>query len=202
MYRSARERIIELVTSPGVDHQLVVPATPMWSVHDVLAHAAGVANDAVTGNMHGAPGDDWTEAQVARARSSSVSDLVAQWQADGPKLDEVFRTAEGGLATAGVIDVHTHEADLRHALGLPFQVPTDFLDWAAERLGAGFAELVAAVGLPEVDVFVSDAELFRSRLGRRTEAEVCAYQWSADPAPYLDAWFIFGRATESLGERT
>jgi hypothetical protein len=50
-------------------------------------------------------------------------------------------------------------------------------------------------------VEVSDLELFRARLGRRTVDEVCAYGWSADPAPYLDHWFVFGVAERSLGER-
>jgi hypothetical protein len=43
-------------------------------------------------------------------------------------------------------------------------------------------------------------EVCRGRLGRRTIDEVCSYSWSADPAPYLDAWFIFGTAQQSLGE--
>ena len=30
--------------------------------------------------------------------------------------------------------------------------------------------------------------------------EVCGYSWSADPTPYLDAWFVFGTAQRSLGE--
>jgi hypothetical protein len=49
-------------------------------------------------------------------------------------------------------------------------------------------------------VNASDLQWFRGRLGRRTADEVCAYGWSANPAPYLDHWFIFGRADRSLGE--
>ena len=202
MYRGARERIIELVSASSVDVSMVVPATPEWSVHDVVAHVAGVARDAVSGNMAGAPGDAWTAAQVARAADLSIADLVAQWQLDGPFLDEVFAGAADGLPAAGVMDVHTHEADLRQALGASFEVPADFLAWATQRLRGGFAEAVAARGLPPVDVVASDAEWFRGRFGRRTAGEVAAYRWSADPTPYLDTWFIFGRAPRPLGERT
>ena len=35
-----------------------------------------------------------------------------------------------------------------------------------------------------------------------TTTEVAAFDWSSDPAPYLDTWFIFGRAEASLGEVT
>jgi uncharacterized protein (TIGR03083 family) len=202
MYRRARERIIELVTAPSIDPTTIVPATPAWTVHDVVAHVAGVARDAVTGNMAGAPGDDWTAAQIARSVDASIAEMVAQWQVDGPMLDEVFRAAADGLPAAGVIDVHTHEADLRHALGLPFHLPADFLGWSAQRLRGGFVEASAAAGLPAVEVGASEAEWFRGRLGRRTVDEVVAYGWSADPTPYLDVWFIFGRAQQSLGERT
>jgi len=59
---------------------------------------------------------------------------------------------------------------------------------------------VAAAGLPPVTVEAADLEWFRGRLGRRTEDEVRGYGWSADPDPYLDTFFIFGRATRSLGE--
>jgi hypothetical protein len=101
---------------------------------------------------------------------------------------------------AAVIDVHTHEADLRHALGLPVAVPSDFLGWVGARLSGGFAEQVASNGLPPVRVDISELEWFRGRLGRRTVDEVCAYAWSSDPEPYLDHFFVFGRAERSLGE--
>jgi hypothetical protein len=48
---------------------------------------------------------------------------------------------------------------------------------------------------------IADVEWFRGRLGRRTEDEVRAYPWPSDPTPYLDVFFIFGVAQQSLGER-
>ena len=104
------------------------------------------------------------------------------------------------MLSAGIFDVYTHEADLRQALGLPVVVPDDFLDWACPQLRDGFFERVSQQGLPEVQVDVSYLEWFRGRFGRRTADEVCAYQWTTDPAPYLDLFFIFGRATTSLHE--
>jgi uncharacterized protein (TIGR03083 family) len=199
-YRTCRERITAIVAQPSIDESLVVPATPDWTVHDVIAHLSGVSQDAVNGNMAGAPGPEWTAAQVERGRSMSLHELLDVWAANSPMLEAVFSSPEGAPMLAGVIDVHTHEADLRNALGLPLDVPADFVGWVGHRLRHGFHEQVAAADLPPVDVDASDLDWFRGRLGRRTVDEVRALRWSADPDPYLDVFFIFGRAEQSLGE--
>jgi uncharacterized protein (TIGR03083 family) len=200
LYRSCRERIMALVSGPGVDPALVVPATPAWTIHDVIAHVAGVANDARNGNMAGAPGEAWTAAQIERGRGRSVADLLAEWDDDGAILDGVFSGANGGMLSAGIFDVHSHEADLRQALGLPLVVPEDFLGWGGPQLRDSFVERVVERGLPAVSLDLPFVEWFRGRLGRRSVAEVCAYPWPTDPAPYLDSFFIFGRAAASLHE--
>ncbi len=66
------------------------------------------------------------------------------------------------------MDIHTHKADLRNAMGLPASVPAEFLVWAGSSMRVGFAEQVATVGLPPVEVTASDFEWFRARLGRAT----------------------------------
>lgn len=200
LYRTCRERITALVSDPSVDEAMVVPATPEWTVHDVIAHLAGVTEDATNGNMAGAPGDEWTAAQVARGRSKSLDDLIALWQERAPMVEAVFSSPEGQPMLAGVIDVHTHEADLRNAFGLPVDVPADFLGWVGERFRDALAQQSTAAGLPPVQLDISDLEWFRGRLGRRTEDEVRAYPWPVDPSPYLDLFFVFGRAAHSLGE--
>jgi uncharacterized protein (TIGR03083 family) len=201
MYRSCRERITTLVSAPGVDPDLVVPATPEWSVHDVIAHLSGIAEDAAQGNMAGAPGESWTAAQVTRGRERSIAELIEKWNEYAPGMEAFFSSPGGEAMAAGVFDVHTHEADLRNALGLPVAVPADFLSWAAGNFRVSFTDALAETDLPAVEVAASDLDWFRGRLGRRTVDEVCAFGWSAEPAPYLDAFFIFGRASVSLGER-
>lgn len=201
LYRSSRERVVALVSAPDVDEHMVVPATPNWTIHDVIAHLSGVGDDATSGNMAGAPGDAWTAVHVARGKDRSMAEMLDAWGRTGPMMEAFFSSPDGAAMAAGVFDVHTHEADLRHALGLPVDVPADFLAWVGEQFRAAFAEAVAEAGLPPVTVEASDFEWFRGRLGRRTVDEVCAYGWSADPAPYLDTFFIFGRAERSLGER-
>ena len=134
LYSAARQRITALVTADGVDLEAIVPSTPAWRVHDVVAHLAGVAADAIGGNMEGAPGEAWTAAQVARGRDRSLADLIADWEEFGPMLEGFLSSPAGVPASAAVIDVHTHEADVRHALGMSFEMPGDFLDWAMRRI--------------------------------------------------------------------
>lgn len=201
LYRTCRERIVALVSADDVDESMVVPATPEWTVHDVIAHLSGIAEDAVSGNMAGAPGDAWTAAQVVRGKDRSLQELLDQWVTLGPLLDAVFSSPEGAPRLNGVFDVHTHEADLRSALGLTAEVPADFLEWVGGLFRNSFATAVSHASLPPVSLSISDFEWFRGRLGRRTEAEVRAYPWPADPTPYLDLFFVFGRAESSLGER-
>jgi len=200
LYGAARQRICSLVTADGADPTSPVPATPAWTVHDVVAHLSGIAADAASGNMAGAPGEAWTAAQVARGADRSVAEMLAEWSQTGPSLEAFLSSPAGAAVSAAVMDVHTHEADLRHALGLAVAVPAEFLGWAGPSLRDGLAVQIIEAGLADVAVEASDFEWFRGRLGRRTEAEVRALGWSADPSPYLDAFFVFGRAATSLGE--
>ena len=170
-YREARLRIAALVSDEIGD--LPVAATPAWSVHDVVAHVTGVADDATSGNMAGAPGEAWTDAQVARGAGRSVSEMVAGWHEKGPFVEMFLSSPEGASRAAAVFDVHTHECDLLTALGRPIAVPADVLAWIAQSFREGFANQVREAGLPDVSVDVSDLELFRARLGRRTADAAC-----------------------------
>jgi uncharacterized protein (TIGR03083 family) len=198
MYRAARLRISSLVDD--TEGRRPVPATPLWDVHDVVAHLAGVTEDVRTGNMEGVTTDPWTAAQVERGRSKSVAELLAMWDEYAHLVEGFLSSPEGPSAFRAVLDIHTHEADLLNALGRPVDLPGEFLDWMTPLLQADFDEAVAGAGLPPVTVGASDLQWFRGRLGRRTMAEVSGYGWSADPAPYLDHWFVFGRAEQTLGE--
>ena len=200
LYGAARHRITALVLDEGVDLETIVPSTPAWRVRDVVSHLAGITADAMTGNMDGAPGDVWTDAQVERGRGRLLSDVLADWETYGAQFEGFLSSPAGANATAAVMDVHAHEADIRHALGLPFEVPDNFLAWATTQLHDRFQTSVAGAGLPPVSVKADGSELFRAHLGRRTAAEVSAYDWSLDAAPYLDAFFIFGPAEKSIGE--
>jgi uncharacterized protein (TIGR03083 family) len=200
LYRESRQRVGTLLLSVDDAAPLDVPATPAWNAHEVLAHLAGVAEDFASGNTDGAPGEAWTAAQVERGRDRSVDALLRDWSEHGAALEAFLSSPAGKQGLAAVVDVVTHELDLRHAMGREPDVDAAFLDWAAPMLLRGFHHVVA--DRPPITVRAEPFEIVRSRLGRRTPAEVAAYDWSDDPAPYLDAWFLFGPRDEPLGERS
>ena len=191
-------RIADLVGD--TDPTAIVAATPAWNVHDVIAHLSGLAEDAANDNMSGAPGEAWTAAQVERGRDRPIAQMLERWEGHATTLVAVLDSPEGVRSSATVVDVNAHEADLRHALGLPPEPDDEFVSWAAPMMRKFFARAVESAGLAPITVEASDWEVVRGRLGRRTAAEVTALDWSADPAPYLDTWFMFGPRDEPLGE--
>jgi uncharacterized protein (TIGR03083 family) len=196
-YRAARLRVADLVSDSVADRQ--VPATPAWNMHDVVAHLAGVMNDVVAGNMQGAATEPWTAAQVERGRGKPIAKVIDEWAGAAPGFETFLSSPGGSKAGSAVVDVHAHETDLRSALGLDSALPDDVVAWAAERLREGFDGQVVAAGLDPVTIDASDFELFRARLGRRTREQVSAFGWSADPAPYLDTFFLFGPTDHPVG---
>ena len=91
-----------------------VPASPDWTVQEVLAHLCGSPADALSGRMDGAPGPEWTGRHVAERASHSVADLVAELRAGVPA---VTATLEDNDRPALVWNAAVHHADLHEALG-------------------------------------------------------------------------------------
>ena len=79
-FRAARDRISQLAAGESVDLRLPVPATPDWSGHCVISHLSGIAADASTGNMEGAPGEAWTAEQVATVGLSPVEVTASDFE--------------------------------------------------------------------------------------------------------------------------
>ena len=60
-YLAAHDRLVRLATSLTDEQASTsVVATPGWTVHDVLAHLAGITTDALSGRLQGMPTDDFT----------------------------------------------------------------------------------------------------------------------------------------------
>jgi uncharacterized protein (TIGR03083 family) len=197
IYRTTRLRVADIVDDSVADRP--VAATPAWTTHDVVAHLAGVLDDVAAGNLEGAASDPWTAAQVERGRTKSIGELIDEW-ADASTGFEAFLSSPAGVnASASVMDISCHETDLRTALGLAPALSDEMLTWAGASMREFFDAQVAAAGLPPVTIDVADFEMFRGRLGRRTRDEVSALGWSADPAPYLDIFFIFGPTDQPVG---
>lgn len=212
LYRDAHRSFVEFASTLGADEwQTPSLCTPGWTVRDVLSHIAGVSIDIVEGNVEGAATDPWTALQVERWRDTPVDELLARWEdAIGPAADGIEFVGE----VRPVFDCHTHEHDVRTAVGRPGNRDHEIVGVMA----AGFSR--SAVGRPIVirtpggDTIrmpgdgapielrgVTAFEFVRSRLGRRSAAQVRAWDWSAAPTDdELAAWFAFGPSEVPIDE--
>ena len=214
-YVEAHDRIVDLVSRLDEDTAAtVVPGTPEWTVHDLVAHLAAIPSDIASGRLTSIPNSEQTQQQVDDRRDRSVADLVAEWESG---LAPIVEGARAGLVPAPLaVDAITHEQDLRGALGArPLTDPTA-VEFAATgfslglgwRLtGAGQAPLrlhdpdsgfdvVAGKGEPAVTVTAPAFELFRAMAGRRSRGQVAAFGWTGDSEPYLDCFCVFGPLRE------
>jgi uncharacterized protein (TIGR03083 family) len=211
LYRDTRERVISLVW--GLDDGALgtrVPACPKWSVRDVLAHLTGIVVDVTEGRLTGPPADEETAAQVARFKDHDVADILATWSKVAPRFEDLIGMVRSWPA---VIDVVSHEHDIRGALSFPGARDSEAVRRCAELLITGLRPPVP------MRVTVEDAEFrvgpdngtplglittrfeaLRWRMGRRSRAQLAALDWSGDPAPVLDHLVVFGPAPHDIAE--
>src|SRR4051812_24805127 len=145
-YKTLRARVREVVASADPARLVViVPATPEWRAHDVVAHLVGVPDDVVNGRLEGIASDPWTQAQVDKRAALATTDLLAEWDEKGPAFEALLASAPAEIAGQAIFDAATHEHDLRHALGLPGARGSDAIavgwDWIidARTRGGGHA---------------------------------------------------------------
>lgn len=198
------------------DWRTPVPCTPEWTARDVLSHVSGIPDDAFAGRMEGAPGEAWTAAQVERNRHARVDELLDRWSEQASGFADVIESMN---ETRPPFDLHSHEHDLRQALGRPGERSSVIIQTAGFALASvgdvdvrvtvelddgrtvvsGDPDSTAAVVLRGVSVF----ELFRSRLGRRSREQVRGYDWTgsdADIDAVLGRWFNFGPSPLPIDE--
>lgn len=223
LYRQARERIVGLVRAASAEQRArVVPACPEWTVQDTVAHLAAVATEVVHGRLTAVPGDEHTAAQIEQRRAQPLAAILAEWEDAAAQL--AGWTSTGGPVAEAVAtrrmphpmvhDVLTHEADIRGALGAG-RPPT--AAWSTslalmlrhpERLGrygtltvrAGAHRFTAGSGEPSTTLDVDPYEFWRAQVGRRSHAQMAAWSWSGQPAPYLQAIPVFGPTETDLTE--
>jgi uncharacterized protein (TIGR03083 family) len=202
LYTGTQERLAALVA--GLDTTALatpVPACPGWSVHDVVAHEVAITQDALAGRLTGPPSDEQTAAQVARFRGHDFGDMLATWAQTAPQFGEIIAAFEVWPA---VIDIVSHEQDIRGALGQPGARDCEVVRFSAETVLSVLAPPVPMrvtvedaqfrVGPEEGDelgLATTRFEALRWRLGRRSRAQLAALNWSGDPAPVLDHLTIF-----------
>jgi uncharacterized protein (TIGR03083 family) len=211
LYRQTMDRIVEVVSgSAAAPEQVAVAACPGWSVRDVLAHLAGVAQDWVAGRRSAPPTDAQTAAQVARFGGLGVSGILADWAESAAGMAALAQS-DGVVPPLG--DIVAHEHDIRDALGQPGSRDSAALHCVSDQL---LRRLVTPVplriavedgeyrcgpaGHSDISLTTTRFESVRWRTGRRSRHQLAAMAWSGDPAPVLDDLYLFGPAKADLIE--
>lgn len=211
-YLATSSRVSDLARSGGASLDEPVVACPGWSARDVVAHLAGLAEDWVGGRLDGYGSDAWADAQVERFGGRSVDEVLEAWAAAADRFAELGPSPIGGTPAMWAFgDAVVHEADLRPVLAPGSRVPDEAVAlglkagvarWRGQLADAGATPLdIVAPGLRtwrvgEQDgsaptVTVEGYDLFRALYGRRSRAQIEAWEWSVDPTPYLDAGLPF-----------
>ena len=218
-YAATRQRVAGLVRELSDEEaNRTVPACPAWSVRQLIAHLAAVAVDVSKGNLEGVGSEEWTQRQLDERKDRTLAEHLEEWAGVAGQVDGALEYLPKWAASMLVGDSVTHEHDLRGALGKPGARSSDAVEIATNGYARWFGRKVKDAGLPAVLVKWTDGEwvagngeavmtigaptfeMLRGLTGRRTRAEVAAFDWSQDPGPYLDLFSYYGMAERSLGE--
>jgi uncharacterized protein (TIGR03083 family) len=210
-YRLICERVDGLVRGRDGIAELAVPACPGWSIRQVIAHLAGVAQDIVALNLEEKGTGAWADAQVARLGGYSIDDLLDLWRQSLDAVSANLAFASDAGVCQLVFDTLTHEHDIRGALKEPGSRAGDLAFKAASgfmtTMGDQFirqAELPALrlttptigsvqLGDPRtarghVALSISDFEALRAFGGRRSIGQLLALPWDGDPTNLMPAF--------------
>lgn len=201
-YAESRDRLAGVVAAAPDPKAVAVPACPGWSVHDALSHLVAVAEDVLAGRLTAPPGDETTAGQVARRRDRPTGEVLEEWAELSPRIEELLR---GVTIWPVVLDVLSHEHDVRAALGAPGGRDLPIISTGAAQMLSWYQPPVALTvrmggrtfehrdgGDPGLALDTDAFEVFRFRLGRRSRRQLAAMAWTGDPAPLLDSLTVFG----------
>lgn len=200
-YHATRRRFTELAGSLGDDDLArTVPACPEWTVHDLVAHVVGIPEAIAAGNLPSGDQQAWLDSLVEERRDVPVPELLDRWEACAPAASAVV-DGSGGLL---LIDVVSHEHDLRGAVGQPGARGVPEVRAIVQLMLEQLAPAITAAGLgalvvdsgevrwasqfvrPGCTIRVDPWEATRVLQSRRTAEEIRALPTSGDVEPYLE----------------
>jgi uncharacterized protein (TIGR03083 family) len=205
-YEQTAERIEDLCSA--LPPSTVVPACPEWTVHDVVAHLTGLAQDWVAGDLASYASPEWTSRQVARFADRPVPEVLDVWRRARRSFGELPETPEmGDPAMWALGDALVHEADLHEAAGRGSRPPTEAMmmgvkfglaRWRLHLSEHSVSSLRIDVaggrqywcGAPDDEAPVLRAEaweLFRLLFGRRSGRQVARLLTGGERASLIEA---------------
>ena len=215
-YAGIRDSLSVLIRSLG-PHELAapVPSCPGWSVHDVIAHLAGVAADAVNGVHPGESLDDWTAHHVAERVGTATNLVLREWERSSSQF-EVLLNRDTSTLPASVIDLATHDDDIRGAIGRP-SASSPVHDALPLLLSQRWLQGIERSGLTPVRVVMSNGDpwagdsdapltvratpsfLYRAAMGRRSRAQIeQCFSEGPPSAAHVDLLCVFGPSNDDL----
>lgn len=193
-YADAQRSVETLVRNASPEQRdAKVPATPLWSVTDVVRHLTGVAAALVDGTLpvdfnpiegwqtqQGTDsGNAFTDTHVSSRSGRSLDEVLDEWRDVTARLLPILRGEQPApqpfpfIELVPVNDIAVHLHDIRGALGQPGERDTPLVALAFASYFAAFAMRLGARDLPAVRVRYDGKERVTG------EGEVAA-TWSGD----------------------
>jgi hypothetical protein len=198
-YSSTRARMAELAASLSPrDLGRVVPACPLWTIFDLIAHVVSMPAAIAIGASPPGSITDWLQNLIEDRRDQSAGELTEEWLSLDGAIAVILK-GPGGLLFD---DLAVHEHDLRTAVGAPDHGALEVEVMLPRTLG-GFAEPLRQAGLGAIEVRHDDRmwrshasepgwtlevtpwEAVRALYSRRTAEELRGLPHDGNVEPYL-----------------
>lgn len=217
-YDGVRGRLDGRLRSAGGDLTARrVPATPDWTVKDVVAHLCGLLADVRAGNLDGVGTDAWTAKQVEDRKAASIEAILDEWSGHAAALMPSVPDFPRAMVIPLIADACTHELDILGALADTSARDTDAVAISLDgylyrlnkrlteaglglRVRAGDLERAVGAGDPAATVTAMPFEMLRALTGRRSPDQVRALDWDGDPEPFIPLFSTYPMRSDPLEE--
>ena len=168
-----RTRTIGVLRAAGEERAAqIVPTCPDWTAKELACHMYGTCDDLLNGRLEGIGSEAWSQAQVDRHSGKPLDELLDEWAASGDAFDAMVPHIPRPGNYQLVMDMATHEHDIRLAVGSPgaqddpsLAIGSAYMLRNIAKMDADLAEQIQGSGL-------TDFECLRSLTGRRSVAQL------------------------------
>ena len=154
-----------------------VPATPGWTVRDVISHLSGDVACVLAADFpdefFSAFGEEegvrslnlWTNGHVESRRSKELEEVLSEWEQNSAELVEMMNGTRSWAGTippfAGTIlvtDLAVHQQDIYNAFGVERDREAPQVRIATAGYDVGIGWRLASAGIPPLKVIAGDSE--------------------------------------------